>query len=122
MSGSMRRYLSITEEMEGDFAYDEFGVAAPIGYAPPRGERVMTKVVPSNGESGEYTEESRQMVLRLLVKIQRHVQTLVPSVVERTEPVEPWVQDKLSQAAEALESVADYLLTPGEVNGPPKAF
>jgi hypothetical protein len=57
-----------------------------------------------------HSEESREMMIRLVRKIAHHLAEMVPTLREMDGPVEPWVQDKMSQAAEALESVSDYLI------------
>ncbi len=109
MSDTMRRYLAITEEFGAEgFVHDDFGAAQPYAASP----RVTTRVVaavPGDDAPADYATESRRMALHLLAKIERHVRTTFPAVDGRATPLDPWIQDKLSQAAESLESVADYL-------------
>ena len=61
-----------------------------------------------------HSDESRDMLIRLMRKMTHHMAEMLPVVRDMDGPAEPWVQDKLSQAAEAIEAVSEYLVFGGD--------
>lgn len=52
--------------------------------------------------------EAKEMALRNIRKIVHHLMELTPALKDVSD-VEPWVLDKLSQAAEAVVTVTEYM-------------
>lgn len=124
----MRRYLDIlggapdapaappAAIADADMAYDDFGPSVPMTklpaapVAPPAAPPApaMTTTVTMGQDGGGHMEEMHEMCKRLLAKIAHHVKELAPVMLQGGGEIEPWMQDKLSQAAEALEAVAEY--------------
>lgn len=122
----MRRYLDILggapeapaspppADADMDVVYDEFGPSVPMAKpptAPPHSvpaAPMTTTTVTMGQDSGTHMDEMHEMCKRLLAKIACHVKELAPVMLQGDSEIEPWMQDKLSQAAEALEAVAEY--------------
>lgn len=66
-------------------------------------------IVGTGGHSDEYVQESKAMIQGLLAKIDEHMAEIKTMVASHGEAIEPWVQNKLSVAAENVETIYDFL-------------